>query len=206
MTAARGSDRPSHTRLPREQRREQFLDVAARLITESGVDAVTMEGVAAAAGVSKGLGYAYFANRGELLLALLNRETRLLAERSAEGIAAATDYEGRIRAGLRAWMDGIADRGVLLDALLRETQEHEGFNERRDRYNRRLEEYWADMAVDEFGVPRERAVAAAAMLIAGLAGLLERWEAGDSTEMLEDIYVRMCSGTLEALRDGSTQR
>jgi len=51
---------PRPARLPRNERREQLLDVAAGLILEKGTEAVTMEGVAAAAGVSKGLGYAYF--------------------------------------------------------------------------------------------------------------------------------------------------
>jgi AcrR family transcriptional regulator len=192
----------SHARLPREQRREQFLDVAAQLIIDHGVDAVTMEGVAAAAGVSKGLGYAYFANRGELLLALLYRETRALAERSAAGLAAAEDYEGRVRASVRTWMDVIAERGVLLAALLQETQDHEPYNDRRNRYNRRLEEYWGEMAVEAFGIPREQAIAAAAVLIAGLSGLLARWrQVGDDRQMLEDVYVRMCIGAIGALRD-----
>jgi hexosaminidase len=41
---------------------------------EGGIEAVTMESVAARARVSKGLGYAYFDNRNDLLLTLLERE------------------------------------------------------------------------------------------------------------------------------------
>ena len=172
---------------------------------ESGVDSVTMEGVAAAAGVSKGLGYAYFANRGELLLALLNREWRALTQVATAGITAAPDYEGKVRASVHAWMDGVAERGLLLAALLRETQQHAPYNERRNRYFRDLEEYWGEMAAREYGVPRKQAVAAAAVMIAGLTGLLERWiQAKDSRRMLEDVYVRMSIGAIEALRDAPT--
>ncbi|HVM08529.1 MAG TPA: TetR/AcrR family transcriptional regulator [Acidimicrobiales bacterium] len=200
--SSRTGDQPTHTRLPREKRREQFLDVAAKLILEGGVDSVTMEGVAAAAGVSKGLGYAYFANRGELLLALLNRESRSLERRAAQGIAEASDYEGKVRASVRAWMDAIAERGVLLAALLRETQDHQPYNERRNNYYRTLEEFWGDMAAREFDIPKKKAVAAAAIMIAGLSGLLERWiQARDSRKMLEDVYVKMSIGALNALRD-----
>ena len=61
-------------RLSAAQRREQFLDVAAQLVVEQGADAVTMEAVAARAGVSKALSYRYFDNAGALLVALFERE------------------------------------------------------------------------------------------------------------------------------------
>lgn len=202
MAPSQTSDRSPHTRLPREQRREQFLDVAARMIVATGVDSVTMEGVAAAAGVSKGLGYAYFANRGELLLALLNRETRAMAQRVNAEIEKADTYEAKVRASLRAWMDEVAERGLLLQALLRETREHGPYNERRNRYNRGLEEFWGELAAQEYGVSKKKAVAAAAVLIAGLSGLLDRWiQERDSRKMLEDVYVKMSVAAVEALRE-----
>jgi AcrR family transcriptional regulator len=202
VASSQTGDRSPHSRLPREQRREQFLEVAARMILESGVDSVTMEGIAAAAGVSKGLGYAYFANRGELLLALLNRETRAMAQRVSSAMAEASTYEEKVRASVRTWMDEIADRGLLLEALLRETQEHEAYNERRNRYYRGVEDFWGELAVEEFGVPKKKAVAAAAIMIAGLSGLLDRWvQAHDSRKMLEDVYVKMSVAAVEALRE-----
>jgi AcrR family transcriptional regulator len=96
---------PRAARLSAEERREHFLDVTAQLVLEKGAEAVTMESVAAAAGVSKGLGYAYFSNRNELLLSLLNRELGELQRRSTEEIRRATDFEGRIRATVRVWFD-----------------------------------------------------------------------------------------------------
>src|SRR6266403_6308199 len=61
-------------RLPAEQRREHLLDVGAAIILDSGFETLTMESVAERAGVSKGLGYAYFENAEELALALYDRE------------------------------------------------------------------------------------------------------------------------------------
>ena len=49
-------------RLTAAQRKQQFLDVAAQLVVEQGADTVTMEAVAARAGVSKALSYRYFSN------------------------------------------------------------------------------------------------------------------------------------------------
>lgn len=63
-------------RLPGDERREQALDAALGLIVEHGHAGVSMEAVARACGVTKPVIYEHFANRGELLRALLEREER----------------------------------------------------------------------------------------------------------------------------------
>jgi len=79
-------------RLPPEQRREQLLDAALSLIP-AGFDTVTMESVAKRAEVTKPVLYDLFANRGELIGALLERE----AGRATEQVIAAlpTDFATR---------------------------------------------------------------------------------------------------------------
>ena len=79
-------------RLPPEQRREQLLDAALSLI-RAGFDTVTMESVAKEAQVTKPVLYDLFANRGELISALLERE----AGRATEQVVAAlpTDFATR---------------------------------------------------------------------------------------------------------------
>lgn len=79
-------------RLPPEQRREQLLDAALSLIP-AGFDTVTMESVAKRAEVTKPVLYDLFANRGELIGALLERE----AGRATEQVLAAlpTDFATR---------------------------------------------------------------------------------------------------------------
>ncbi|MFJ8958590.1 TetR/AcrR family transcriptional regulator [Lentzea sp. NPDC102401] len=79
-------------RLPPEQRREQLLDAALSLIP-AGFDTVTMESVAKEAQVTKPVLYDLFANRGELISALLDRE----AGRATEQVIAAlpTDFATR---------------------------------------------------------------------------------------------------------------
>jgi AcrR family transcriptional regulator len=79
-------------RLPPEQRREQLLDAALSLIP-AGFDAVTMESVAKQAQVTKPVLYDLFANRAELIGALLERE----AARATEQVLAAlpTDFATR---------------------------------------------------------------------------------------------------------------
>jgi AcrR family transcriptional regulator len=60
--------------VPPEQRREELLDAALRLIDEEGFAGATMDAVARGAGVTKPVIYDLFANRGELLRELLARE------------------------------------------------------------------------------------------------------------------------------------
>ena len=61
-----------------ERRRPQVLDAALALVAERGIQAVNMEAVAQAVGVTKPAVYACFGSREELLNALLEREEQRL--------------------------------------------------------------------------------------------------------------------------------
>ena len=61
-----------------ERRRPEVLDAALKLFLESGYDGTSMQAVADEAGVTKPVVYDCFANRDELLLALLAREEQHL--------------------------------------------------------------------------------------------------------------------------------
>ncbi len=188
-------------RLPGEERRQHFLQVAADLITATGVDSVTMESVAAAAGVSKGLGYAYFTNRDDLVLAVLEQELGAFDSRIAAAVrVAGTGFETRVRAAVHEWFDALTERGALVSTLLQASQNRRPLRDRRNATYRQLENYWGQLAAAEFGVPEDRAVAAAAVLIAGMQGLLDRWViAKDDRRALEDTYVEFAIGGLRAL-------
>ncbi|GAB2982842.1 TetR/AcrR family transcriptional regulator [Saccharothrix stipae] len=60
--------------MPPGQRRDQLLDGALDLIADGGFDALTMEAVARRSGVTKPVVYELFANRAEVIGALLRRE------------------------------------------------------------------------------------------------------------------------------------
>lgn len=187
-------------RLPRLERREHLLEVAAGLIIDKGIDAVTMEGVAAAAGVSKGLGYAYFTNSSTLLRALLEREVRKLQASIVEAFAAETTFEGRLRATIHAWFDHIEEQGILMGRLLQATRNDGPHVEARNSYNRFNDQWWADLAERELGVPNGKGRIATAILLAGLEGVVQRWtQCGDSREELEDVFMRVAMGGLQNL-------
>ena len=85
-------------RLRRDQRRDQLLDSAAALLVERGPGAITMEGVAAEAGVSKALPYAHFDNATELLRQLRDRELDHLRDRLLAASAGVEGFERLVEA------------------------------------------------------------------------------------------------------------
>jgi AcrR family transcriptional regulator len=70
----------------KERRRAEIIDAAERLYSEVGWDAVTMDGVAKCARLSRALIYVYFQDKSDLLLAIAERA---LAELRVSFVAAA---------------------------------------------------------------------------------------------------------------------
>src|SRR4051794_14506975 len=64
---------PKYRRLTPEQRREQILDAAAELFAERAYDEVSVEDIAKAAGVARGLVHHYFGVRKDVYLGLLEQ-------------------------------------------------------------------------------------------------------------------------------------
>src|SRR5215207_9581860 len=64
---------PKYSRLAPEQRRDQILDAANALFAERAYDEVSIEDIASAAGVTRGLVHHYFGGRKEVYIALLER-------------------------------------------------------------------------------------------------------------------------------------
>jgi AcrR family transcriptional regulator len=64
---------PNHRRLDPAQRREQILDAANELFAERALEDVSVEDIASAAGVTRGLVHHYFGGRTDVYIALLER-------------------------------------------------------------------------------------------------------------------------------------
>ena len=67
------STTPKFSRLAPEKRREQILDAANELFAERSYDEVSIENIASAAGVARGLVHHYFGGRKEVYIALVER-------------------------------------------------------------------------------------------------------------------------------------
>ena len=200
MSSAAGA--VTGARLTAAQRKQQFLDVAAQIVVEQGADTVTMEAVAARAGVSKALSYRYFSNAGALLLELFEREVVDLDRQIRAAVETADSFEDKVRATFQGWGTEMSDRGRLLGRLWQVSVSAGPLLEARRRRDREVYEFWGRMIEEEYQLPTPVAQTAAAILVQGTAGLLASLFSGrGEQDELIDIYVCMTLGALDRLAE-----
>ena len=110
------STTPKFSRLDPEQRRRQILDAANALFAERAYDEVSIEDIASAAGVTRGLVHHYFGGRKEVYIALVEqlgavREERL---RRPEGRSA----RARVSDTVSRWLDWTEDNRAIYLATM----------------------------------------------------------------------------------------
>ena len=111
--SAQLTKRPYTKRQPRHVRREQILDAAASLIVAEGWGAMTMDRVAAEAGIAKSVAYAIFDSQAGLQEELMQRAQDRAFTLSAEALAAtaeANDPAAAITVGLTTFVHGVAEQ------------------------------------------------------------------------------------------------
>lgn len=200
-----GAARPARApRLRRADRREALLDAAIAIALDHGVEAVSMETVAARARVSRPLLYKHFSNGAELLAAAYRREMGILDADVAAAVDGAPGLEAAIRALVRAVIEETEARGALLTRLIRagarDTQTHQ---EQRAR-EARIVRFFARLATEELDIEPRDAMSAARVLLVGLDSVIHQWHerpTADQREHLEELYVAVFLGGWQALAD-----
>jgi AcrR family transcriptional regulator len=115
MTALVGA--APRRRLRSDDRRHQLLDVAATLVVELGATKLTMERLAAEAGVSKALPYKHYDNVDAVLVDLYRREMRALGAAVWAAMREVTARSDLTRVAIHTYFDELAVRRPLLVAL-----------------------------------------------------------------------------------------
>lgn len=115
----RQAGRPRNPTL-RERRREEILDVAARLFSERGYHEVDVQTVADELGVGKGTVYRYFARKEELFLAAVDRVVRRLKSAVDARIEGIHDPMERIAGAIRAYLEFFARNTLFVELLIQE--------------------------------------------------------------------------------------
>jgi AcrR family transcriptional regulator len=100
-----------------DQRREQLLRCGVELFDRRGHDEVSIEEIADAAGVSKGLLYHYFPTKKDFVLAALARGQVQLEERIRP--SSELDPEAQLDAGLDAFLDYVEEHARGYTAIFR---------------------------------------------------------------------------------------
>jgi AcrR family transcriptional regulator len=102
-----------------ERNREKVLCAAARLFAEHGVENVSMDAIAAAAGVGKGTLFRRFGDRAGLAAALLQEQTTQLQESLIRGpapLGPGAPPQERLKAMARAQIALMEDHAELIAA------------------------------------------------------------------------------------------
>lgn len=102
-TRSGGRGRRARRRLPTEQRRETLAKSASELFAQQGYDHVTLDEVAARAGVTKVIVYRHFGSKKDLYLTLLAAHRDQLLRTLAEGMAVKRPLPRRVEAVADAW-------------------------------------------------------------------------------------------------------
>lgn len=153
----------TRTRLSRADRRRQLLDVAADLVAADGVAALTLERLAAAAGVAAGLPYAYFPSVDELLVELFDEVVGTIDDDIDELVAQRPAFAALVRESLRIWLAALRRRRRLLLALL-DGRSNPTLGAHLDRRDHRSRQTWRRVATDDLGLPPVQADVLAAVL------------------------------------------
>lgn len=98
-----------------EDRREQLLDAGVELLRRRHHEEVSIEDIAAAAGVSKGLLYHYFPTKYAFIVAALKRGQAQLAERLRPDPA--LEPLARLDASLDAFLDSVEEDALAYRAI-----------------------------------------------------------------------------------------
>jgi len=99
---------PVRVRMTSAQRREQLIQVARNLFAEHGLDATSVEEIAAVAAVSKPIVYEHFGSKDGLYAVVVDREVRRLETAITQAITTpGAHYREMIERGALALLDYI---------------------------------------------------------------------------------------------------
>jgi AcrR family transcriptional regulator len=119
------SEEPQFRSLPREERRERIVWAAKAVMLEKGLDASSMDDVAARAGTTKPTVYAHFKSKDELFSAVVEMIKGLFLGKlrspdvyAAEPVEAVALFCGRF-VELVCWRDAVGYQRVTLAAATR---------------------------------------------------------------------------------------
>ena len=146
----------SASRAPRQDnRRQQLLDVAARLFRERGYHVTSMRDIAHEVGMLSGSIYYHFSSKEELLLAVYEEGLRHIAEQVDAAVAERNTPWERLEAGCAAHLEALLELSDYTQVMIRVLPPEGGkvaerLLELRDQYEARFREL-----IDALALPEE---------------------------------------------------
>lgn len=112
--------RTERVRMSGRERREQLVDVGRKLFAEKGFEAVTIEEIAAKAGVSKPVVYEHFGSKDGLYAVIVDREMNILLGMISDSLTARAP-RALLEQATRALFDYIETRADGFRVLVRDS-------------------------------------------------------------------------------------
>jgi len=181
------------TRLSADERRNQLLDAAGRILSERGLDAVRIPDVAQMAGVTRPVVYKFFPNRRALVMDLLEDFVAALEDRFIRCLVVSPmGMEPLARALAGACCDVIDEKGkgawILLDTSDGDPEMAQVVRS----FHERLVAPWVNRITEITGADPVDVIAAVAMMAGASRAAIGLW--------IEDILAR--DQAVEALITG----
>lgn len=200
--ACNDDDVASGSRPDRAERREYFLDITATLVQTEGLAVVTMERVAALAGLSKPVIYSHFADRGDLLTSLLERCWRRVDQSVQVRLRTARTFDECLEALVGGYFDEIAAQGALVRLMIGNASQEPAVEQARRARQRAAEVEWSEFYQRRAGLPPNVADACAAILRSALQGASEYWidRPGTSPDDAMDTCLQIMRAGVARLR------
>jgi len=145
----------SASRAPRQDnRRQQLLDVAARLFRERGYHVTSMRDIAREVGMLSGSIYYHFSSKEEMLLAVYEEGLRHIAERVDAAVAGRQTPWERLEAGCTAHLEALLELSDYTQVMIRVLPPEGGkvakrLLELRDQYEARFRDLIDALALPE---------------------------------------------------------
>ena len=146
-------------RMPIEERRAQLLDIATRIVTNEGTEAVTLNRLAREARISEAQAHNCFPRRIDVLAALARREVRTFEESRRSVVVRGKDRLTRIVLSTANYLAMADRRGGLIQSLLLEGEVREILRGEHEIARNLTTEPIIQSLAEEAGMTREVAVA-----------------------------------------------
>lgn len=108
---------PTRARLDVEERRRQLVALGTELFSKRTYDEVSIDELARAAGISKGLLYHYFPTKRDFYIATVREGAKQLLDRT--DTPRQMDLTARLMTGVDAWLEYVSQHGPAFISLLR---------------------------------------------------------------------------------------
>lgn len=192
------------------ERRLQLLDVAGRLVREGGWSALSMQGLAIAAGVSRQLVYEHFESADDLYLATLGHLFERIHAATEAVVRAGDDLETTLARAFDLFVDMPPEERNALRALasLRDPS-HRRMARAKARLRARITALWVPYVEMQTGLRAGEAQAVAWMLVNAAGGLADGIADGSIDRRRGvTLWVRVARDAISSLRDvdGTTER